>query len=88
MFWNPNNLENKLKENQEVVVNEMPIQQKTQNNSKKTQRTTIINNTVTYNTCGQQGNASINCPWKEEIQEMVKKNTKDHKSTRRLSEKK
>jgi hypothetical protein len=41
-------LENKLKENQDVVVTEMAIQQKTQKNCKKTQRTIIMNKTFTY----------------------------------------
>jgi hypothetical protein len=27
----------------------------------------IVDSTFTYYTCGQQGRASINCPWKEEI---------------------
>ncbi len=41
-------MENKLKENQDVVVTEMAIQQKTQKNCKKTQRTIIMNKTFTY----------------------------------------
>ncbi len=62
MFWNPNNPKNKLKEKHEVVVSQVVIQHKRQNNWKKTQITTIIISTFTYNICGQQANVSTNCP--------------------------
>ncbi len=44
-FWNPNNSENKLKEKQEVVVNEVAIQHPRQSNWKKekTQGTLQLN---------------------------------------------
>ncbi len=57
----------------------MASQKTRQSNWRKTKEAIIVNSTFTCNICGQQGHASINCLWKEEIQEMVRNKTKDHK---------
>jgi hypothetical protein len=55
---------------------------------RKPQGNTTISNTFTYYTCGQQGHASTNISWKEEIFKMIRKKTQNHKSTRGPNEKK
>ncbi len=60
----------------------MATQQPKQSNWRrgKTQGGTIVNSTFTCYTYGKQGHASTNYPWKDKIQEMVRKKTQDHKS--------